>query len=123
MTEKLLAMAWTFLNSGPGLLTLGSAVLWVLNAVYAKRPGYRALLDKYEGTIIAAVRAAEKAIPDGVPAKSAARLDQALKLILAVYAQRSGREASPAMVGLFAEAAQVVHSKLEAEGALGGPEL
>jgi hypothetical protein len=54
--------------------------------------------------------------------KGAERLDKALKLILAVYAQREGAEAPPAVVAQFAEAVQVLHAHQEAVGAL-GPEL
>jgi hypothetical protein len=119
MLEKLLDLLWVFLNSAPGVAVVSAGLLAALNALYARKPAWA----RYEGTIIAAIRAAEKAIPDGVPMKSAERLDKALKFVLAVYAQREGREASPGVVAALAEAIQVTHSKLEAQGALEGPEL
>lgn len=119
MLEKILDLAWVFLNSAPGVAVVSAALLAGLNALYARKPAWK----KYEGTIIAGIRAAEKAIPDNVPMKGAERLDKALKYVLAVYAQREGREASPGTIAMLAEAIQVTHSQLEAAGVLAGPEL
>jgi len=47
---------------------------------------------RYEGWAIAAVKAAEKAIPDDVPHKGAAKLDYALQLFTKKYEQAVGRE-------------------------------
>ena len=47
---------------------------------------------KYEGWAIAAVKAAEKAIPDDVPHKGAAKLDYALRLFTKKYEQAVGHE-------------------------------
>ena len=115
----ILSGLWTVLNSAPGVAVLSAVLLWALNGLYARKPLWR----QYEGTIISAIRAAEKAIPDGTPMKSAERLDKALKLVLAVYAQRMGAEAPPLVVAQFAEAIQVLHAHQEAVGALDGPEL
>jgi len=47
---------------------------------------------KYEGWAIAAVKAAEKAIPDDVPHKGARKLDYAFQLFTKKYEQAVGRE-------------------------------
>ena len=114
----ILSGLWTVLNSAPGVAVLSAVLLWVLNGIYARKP----LWKRYEGTIISAIRAAEKAIPNGTPMKSAERLDKALQLILAVYQQREQTEPGPGTIAMFAEAVQVIHAQQEAAGAL-GPEL
>jgi hypothetical protein len=119
MLDTILALVWQFLNSAPGVALLSGLMLAAINAVYARKPTWK----KYEGTIIGAIRAAEKAIPDNVPMKSAERLDKALKLVLEVYASREGAMPGPATVAEFAEAIQVIHAKQEAAGALAGPEI
>ena len=63
-----------------------------------------------EGTIIAAVKYAEKTIPDGSPNVSQARLDEALKYVLAVYAKADAQAVK--------EGIQITHERMEAGGVL-----
>lgn len=109
MSEALEAV-WVFLNSPPGIALMATAVVSFLNWLFAKKPGWK----KYEGTAYAAVKAAEKAIPDGTPNKSAAKLDAALKYMLNVYEAREGKKATPAVEADFVEGIQVTHAKMEA---------
>jgi hypothetical protein len=112
--DLVLTNLWIFLNSAIGLTLVGSLVLFALNKMYAAKPAWK----KYEGSIIAAIKYAEKAVPDDVQDKSMQRLDTALKYILTVYAQRTGTAASDATIAIFKEAIQVKHAELEA-----GPEI
>jgi len=98
--------AWAFVNSPIGLTIVGGIVLYLLNRFV--RPN--AKWAKYEGTIIAAVKYAEKAIPDGSDNASQRKLDEALKYVLAVYAK-----ADPAAI---TEGIQIVHEKMEADGVI-----
>jgi hypothetical protein len=118
---QLLDLAWNVLNSPAVIAALAAALLWGLNRIYARRPTWQA----FEGTIIAAVKWAEKTIPDspGEEAtsgrKSLARLDAALKYVLDVYEQARGRGADEKTAAELREGIQIVHAQLEAQGTLG----
>jgi hypothetical protein len=105
--------AWVFANSPAGIALIASVAVFIMNAVYARKPEWK----KYEGTIIAAIKRAEKAIPDDADNKSAARLDAALRYVIAVYAAREGREPTAAQEAALIEAIQIKHADIE------GPEI
>ena len=107
-------VVWDFLNSAPGVAILAGVLLYVLNRVYAKKP----LWEQYEGVIINAVKTAEKAIPDDAPNKSAARLDAALKLVVATYEEYARRKATDSEVLALKNGISIVHDKLDAAGTL-----
>jgi hypothetical protein len=115
MLNMILETIWAAINSPAGITVLAGGLLWGLNAIYAKAPGWK----KYEGTIIQAVRLAEKEIPDGTANKSLKRLDAALQLVLAVYESTTGKPATQKVADTLAEGIKIVHSRLESEGALG----
>jgi hypothetical protein len=83
--------------------------------LYDTRPGW----SKYEGTIISAIRFAEKAVPDNAENKSLNRLDKALKYVLAVYEEKEGKSPSKAVKAELLEGIQLVHNDLETSGGLG----
>ena len=109
---------WVFLNSAIGLTLVGSLVLFLLNKGYAAKPAWKKFLDQYAGTVISAIKWAEKAVPDDCQDKSVRRLDAALKYFLVVYHQTTGRTPTPALELIIKEALQVKHAELEA-----GPEI
>ena len=84
--------------------------------LYAKKP----LWQSFEGIIINAVKMAEKAIPDDTPSASAAKMDHALKLVVAVYEEYAKRKATDAEVLSLKNGISIVHDKLDANGTLGG---
>ena len=112
--KTILEVLWTVLNSPAGIAALAGLILWALNRLYAAKPEWR----QYEGSIIAAIKFAEKEIPDDVPNKSLQRLDTALKYVLQVYEQTNGRRATPDAEANLKEGIQIVHSTLEANGNL-----
>jgi low affinity Fe/Cu permease len=112
--QTILAALWTVLNSPAGITALAGLILWALNRLYSARPEWQ----QYEGTIIAAIKFAEKTIPDDVPNKDLERLDTALKYVLGVYEQARGRRATPQVEANLKEGIQIVHSRLEANGNL-----
>lgn len=112
--QDILGSVWAVVNSPAGITAMASAVLWALNKLYAKKPLYQ----QYAGTIIAAVRRAEKEIPDDSPNKSLARLDEALRYVLRVYEQVEGRRATHREVAELTEGIHVMHTELESEGIL-----
>ena len=107
-------VVWDFLNSAPGIAILAGLLLYVLNRIYAKKP----LWEQFEGVIINAVKTAEKAIPDKTPNRSAARLDAALKLVVAAYEEYARRRASDAEVLALKNGISIVHNNLDAAGTL-----
>ena len=76
--ENFIDGLWTFANSPVGLTIIGAVAAWILGQIYLKKPQWK----KYEGTIIAAIKFAERSIPDSHHNKSVARLDKALKYVL-----------------------------------------
>ena len=112
--QAVLSLVWSFLNSPVGIAAVASLALYLLTRLYAVRPGWR----QYEGTIIAAVKYAEAAIPDDAPDKGVRRLDAALKYVLRVYEERQGAPADPATRAELTEGIQIVHSDLESAGGL-----
>ena len=109
-----LQVAWDVVNSPAVIALLAGGLLWLLNRLYAARPAWQA----FEGTIIAAVKWAEKEIPDDTPSTGMARLDQALKYVLATFEQVNGRRATAKEEAALKDGIQVVHNQLDAEGVL-----
>lgn len=111
---SILVMVWAFFNSPAGITAMASGALWLLNKVYAKKPVY----EKYVGTLITAIRKAEREIPDNTPNAGLARLDAALKYVLDVYERVEQRQADARIRAELAEGIQLMHNELEQEGIL-----
>lgn len=73
--------------------------------LFTRKPKWRVYYDQYRGVLIAAVRYAEKAIPDDVEDKSAKRLDAALKYTLQIIGQADQASLS--------QAVNVVHDEVQ----------
>ena len=112
--QTILEGLWAALNSPLGIAAVAALALWLLNRLYASRPAWA----KYEGSIISAVKLAEKEIPDDAPNKGLQRLDLALKYVLRIYEQVQGKAADPAATAALREGIQLKHAELEAEGIL-----
>ena len=102
---------WEYLNTPLAITVIGSIVAFLLSKLWTAKPVWQ----KYEGTIIAAIKAAEKAVPDDSENKSVKRLDQALQYVLKVYEKANGKAATPATMTELSEGIQIVHNKLETE--------
>jgi len=108
---------WSVLNSPAVIALLAGGFLWLLNRLYAARPAWQA----FEGSIIAAVKWAEKEIPDDTPNKSLAKLNAALGYVLKVYEELRGKPADADTQAELREGIQIVHAELEASGNLDKP--
>ena len=119
--QAIIAAIWAAVNTPFGITTVAALVLWALNKLYAKRP----LWEAYEGTIISAVRLAEKNIPDDTKSAGIRRLDAALKYVLNTFEHINGRRSTDAEATNMREGIQIVHNDLDTVGALdrqiGGP--
>jgi len=111
-----LTFVWATLNTPAGIAVLASVVVFAVNKLYARKP----LWKKYQGSVIAAIKFAEKEIPDGSANKAVYRLDTALKYVLRVIEAVEGR-LSESQVRELKEGLQVTHAELEAKGTLNAP--
>jgi len=113
--ETILTGLWQVMNSAPGVMLMAAFLGWLLTRLFSRRPTW----EDYEGTIISAVKHAEKAIPDDTPNKGAARLDEALRYVLKVYAlTHRGQQPPAGVVDDLREGIQITHDRLEARGTL-----
>lgn len=111
----MLEAIWEVVNSPLVIAGFAAVVVWLLNKLYSAKPTW----EKFEGTIIAAVKAAEKAVPDDSESSAAQKLDAALKYVLSVYEEVEGKRADAATTAELTEAIQVTHAELETAGTLG----
>lgn len=112
--ETIWNLVWTALNTPLGITVAAGVFLWLLNRLYTAKPSW----SKYEGAIISGIKFAEKQVPDGTPSKGLARLDSALKYVLKVHEEASGKRASAKVVADIKEGIQITHDKLQAGGTL-----
>jgi hypothetical protein len=115
--NMVLQVAWDVLNSPAVITLMAGGLLWLLNRLYAAKPAWQA----FEGTIIAAVKWAEKEIPDDTPNKAFNRLNAALNYVLKVYEEARGAPANDQTKSELREGIQIVHAELEASGNLAAP--
>lgn len=99
-------MLWAFLNSPLGIAIIAFVLALVVSSRYV-RPYWQ----KFEGTIVAAVRWAEKTIPDNAQNKSVARLDEALRYVLTVHDAMKKRTATAKQIANLKEGIQIVHGR------------
>ena len=110
----MLEQLWEIMNSPIAIVVVASIILMVLNRLYAAKPLWR----QFEGSIIAAVKLAEKAIPDNTPNKSLARLDSALDYVVKVFGEVRKRPPNDSEKAALREGIQITHSGLEKAGQL-----
>ena len=111
--SSILTALWTFFNSPLGIAIVAGVLLWILNKKFGPE-----LWKKYAGTLVAAVKWAEKQIPDDTENKGAARLDCALKYVLRIHEDMTGRTAKAKEIASFTEGLQIIHADLEGTGSL-----
>ncbi|NLX97606.1 MAG: hypothetical protein GXY83_15670 [Rhodopirellula sp.] len=104
------------LNQPIVIAAFAALVLWALNALYAKKPAWK----KYEGTIIAGIKWAEKQIPDNSDNTSVQRLNAAMQYVCKVIEKYEG-DLTPAQKAELEQGVQITHAKLEADGNLCKP--
>jgi hypothetical protein len=107
---------WTLMNTEAVVVAIASIVGWLLVKLYAAKPEWQ----KWEGTIIAAVKQAEKAVPD--EQRGWQKFDKALKYVLTVYNATKGHRPSKKVEADLREGIQIVHADLEANGQLNKPD-
>lgn len=110
--EAVLLAIWQALNSPVGLALIAGVYLWVIRRWAT--PRWRA----YEGAILSAIRFAEQKIPDDTDHKGLLKLNEALRYVLRVYEATAGKPASTRTEHALREGIQIMHHRLECDGAL-----
>ena len=105
---------WNLMNEPLSIALIGAVIAWALGRIYLKRPLWR----QFEGTIIAAVKAAEKEIPNDTHNKGLARLDTALEYVISVFQEVEHRRPSDKETAELKDAIQMTHADLESSAGL-----
>ena len=93
--DAILNGLWQIMNSVPAVMLMAAILGWLLTKLFSWKPAW----ETYEGTIISAIKHAEKAIPDDTPNGGLAKLDAALRFVLNAYAEaNNGKQPSAALV-------------------------
>lgn len=107
---------WEVVNTPAGITAMAGVLLWALNHAYAAKPAW----VKWEGTIISAIRTAEKQIPDSTGNSGLKKLDLALDLVIRIYEAERGKSPSQKIKDELREGIQILHNKLDESGVLIG---
>jgi len=113
--NAILELVVTVLKTPAVITLLAAGLAWLLAKGYLARPEWQ----KYRGYIISAVKLAEKEIPDDTPNAGLAKADWALKYVLTIYEQATGKAADAKLTASIAQGIPVVHAELEANLGLG----
>lgn len=109
-----LSFLWQVANTPAGITAIAGGLLWALNHIYAAKPAW----VKFEGTIISAIRMAEKQIPDDAGNSGLKKLDLALEFVLRVYEAEQGKVPTQKVKDNLREGIQILHNRLDAAGVL-----
>ena len=98
--------------------TVQTAVIGVIAWAFVKLFERKTEWVKYKGYVIAAVKWAEKAVPDDAENKSIRRMDEALKRFVTLYEIAEKVTPSATLLDTVRAQISVVHDQLESEGTL-----
>ena len=110
----ILTFIWGLLNTPAGVTLIGSAVAYVAARLFAAKPAWA----RYEGSIITAIKLAEKMIPNDTKNRGLSKLDKALGFVLVVYEDSMGKPADKKTEQQLREGVQIVHDRLEKNNTL-----
>ena len=108
--KDVLDWVWTQLNTPSGIALIAAVWSWVMAKLFTSKPKWKQYYDQYKGHMVAAVKYAEKQIPDDTENKSARRADAALQYVIGVIA--ASQNATPD-IGALKQALNVVHDETE----------
>lgn len=101
--EKVLSFIWSAMQTPVGVSVVVFALSYILGKVFTAKPTWEVYVNKYRPLIISAVKKAEKEIPDDTPNKGLARLDLALKYILALESKLDTTSLKQAITAVHSE--------------------
>ena len=115
--QKLLDWIWEKMNTSAGLELVAILFALIAGKIYLKKPKWKMYYDEYQGYLVAAIKFAEKKIPDGSEDKAKRRADAALNYALGVI--QAGKSKSSVLdSGALGQALNVVHDMSETKKAL-----
>lgn len=120
MTMHFIASSiWIFLNSGVGLLLIWCLLIALsIHLLYRFNP-YQEKWRQYEGSIITAIKLAEKQIKCNSPNSAMAKLDKALQFVIDAYAEANdGKLPSDALIEQIRQGIQIKHNEMVSMGML-----
>lgn len=112
--ETVLKTIWDLLNTPAGITAMAAGLLWALNKLFTAKPAWA----KYEGTMITAIKYAEKRVPDGTPNRWLAKLDTALKYVINVHEKMTGKKMKKKEIHEIEQGLQIKHDELVNSGTL-----
>ena len=112
--KQVLDLVWNLVNSGAGIAVLAAILLYGLNKLWAAKPKWKVYYDKYQGSLISAVKEVEQL----AEASGREKLEKALELVVEVLERASGSAATPADKVAIKEALSKVHDDLEKAGTI-----
>jgi hypothetical protein len=112
--NQALAILITLLDQPAVVTAIAGLAVWLVGKLFTARPAWL----KYEGLMLAAVKWAEKIIPDDAANKSIRRADAALNQFILLYERNHGASPAPSLVIAVRDALPIVHDHAESEGTL-----
>ena len=118
-TTVLLETLDTVLNSAFGLAVAWAILIGLFFWLSSRFNPFQEKWREWEGSIVTAIKLAEKEIPDDVPNGGLAKLDAALRFVLKAYAEANGGKEPPArLVEQIRQGIQIKHAELDRFGGL-----
>ncbi|AQT67951.1 hypothetical protein STSP2_01103 [Anaerohalosphaera lusitana] len=116
--SNVMEMIWRFCNSSFGFAAVWAATVGFFLWLGSRYNPFELKWKKYEGSIITAIRLAEKQIPDDTDNAGMRKLDWALRFVLQAYAKANGSQPSQTTIEQLKEGIQIKHNELAVAGAL-----
>jgi hypothetical protein len=118
-TAELFDALNSILNSAFGFAVTWAALVGVFFWLSSKFNPFQEKWREWEGSIITAIKLAEKEIPDDTPNAGLAKLDTALRFVLKAYADaNNGKQPSAKLIEQLKQGIQIKHSELDRFGGL-----
>ncbi|QDU33051.1 hypothetical protein KS4_10920 [Poriferisphaera corsica] len=116
---KFFEMLTELMDSGVGITLTWLGAVIMLFWLSSKFNPFQEKWKQWEGTIITAIKMAEKEIPDNTPNRGLAKLDTALRYVLKTYSDiNRGKPPSAKTTQQIKEGIQIKHSELQRSGEL-----
>ncbi len=110
---------WAFVNSPIGFTLAWMILIAFFFFLSSRFNPFQELWKRYEGSIITAIKLAEKQIPDDTHNAGLARLDRALQLVIQPYKDaHNGHVPSDRVIEQLKEGIQLKHHELDSHGEL-----
>lgn len=111
VTASILSLFLQALGSSAGVTVLAAILAWILGKIFLAKPEWKVIYDRYQPAFMAAVKYAEKVIPNEVNNAGMQRLDLALQKVIQIEAALNSVPTS-----ILTQVMNMVHAEAEAKG-------